>query len=49
LRERGFEHLALWLFPPRDRTIDTVVDRLIVDVIPHVRTTFAIERRRGYE
>lgn len=36
LRAYGFDHLAMWPFPPAGLTIDDVVDRLVNEVIPTV-------------
>lgn len=37
LAGRGFAHVAMWPFPVTGRTVDGLVDRIIVDVIPRVR------------
>jgi 5,10-methylenetetrahydromethanopterin reductase len=39
LAMRGFEHVALWPFPVRGTTVDDLVDRIVMDVIPRVRET----------
>jgi 5,10-methylenetetrahydromethanopterin reductase len=38
LATRGFEHVALWPFPVPGTTVDDLVDRIMRDVIPRVRT-----------
>jgi 5,10-methylenetetrahydromethanopterin reductase len=37
LAGRGFEHVALWPFPVAGCTMDDLVDRIVMDVIPHTR------------
>jgi 5,10-methylenetetrahydromethanopterin reductase len=46
LASRGFEHFAIWPFPPEGGSVDSVVDRLIADVIPSVRTFSEANQRR---
>jgi len=36
LNGRGFQHVALWPFPASGQSLDDLVDRIIVDVIPRV-------------
>jgi alkanesulfonate monooxygenase SsuD/methylene tetrahydromethanopterin reductase-like flavin-dependent oxidoreductase (luciferase family) len=36
LASRGFEHVALWPFPVSGESVDELVDRIVVDVIPRV-------------
>jgi 5,10-methylenetetrahydromethanopterin reductase len=37
LAGRGFEHVAMWPFPVAGQTVDALVDRIVVDVIPRVQ------------